>query len=479
VPFSRKRRSTGLFATPQQTLLVCGAAAAVVVVIVALIVLVVGPSDRSADTAEPRSAHNPSLSSISVSSSARPESPKTEPPKAVVAPQSVAPTPSPQQEPPKTQVEPARGPAQPPKAAETTATAAQPAPESPKTDEPQLTLANAVDLLSMDGSPTDRGKAVPLGKVHLPPGESINVSLLGGREADDAGSFAIQQEETRDAAPNWVIRFDPRSTSYAQRQDVARIVLNQEELSICWMSPVVAASANPLRNCLLDVSVGGRNQKIGLCRPQTIDPILFVLDAAVLEHTLSWERPLSCEFVSEEMARLQITGFSGPFADFQIKSEEDTISANDAIEASPTDPKLPPTLLRVEFKVSPPFVTINVGMYWQGPNRNVMSPIRPREVDKQRTRWLNKKMGAANLPLASQKQAVKQADEWLTQLNALNELCNAANNTAKVHFRVFHEVGDRQVDLFVTPPPTPKSDSPAPAKPAAEKDKPAKPDKKR
>jgi len=57
-------------------------------------------------------------------------------------------------------------------------------------------------------------------------------------------------------------------------------------------------------------------------------------------------------------------------------------------------------------------------------------------------------------------------------MTALSELYKAVNKTGKMHFRVFNQIGDRQIDLLTTPPPPAKPDAKPPAKPPAKRKNP-------
>jgi len=352
----------------------------------------------------------------------------------------------------------------------------EPKKEEPKKVEPLAELVEAVDLpeLTEDGQPPAAPEnLVSLGKVHLPPGAALQVALLGGKEIFKGNrSFTLQQDGAGGTPSAWLIGFvsAARGAAPTAPENIARIALDKESLNFQWLPNTADVPAGLLRNCGLLVSVGETNRMIALCRPKMVEPLTLDLDR------YSSKGSLSCGALPDAgMLRLQVTGFDGPMSQYEMKPG-DTIPPKSKIRIALSDKKLLPIELRVGFEVKTRVVLIEVAMLCQLPGQQLL-PFRVKEADK-----LAKNMVAAKNQLQNlhdktpgnppQKQAMAQQLKTMTaavdQMTALGQWYNGLNKKGKMHFRVFNQIGDRQIDLLTTPPPPAKTDAkPPPAKPPA------------
>jgi len=134
-------------------------------------------------------------------------------------------------------------------------------------------LAMAVDLPSMN---KDFTKAVPLGKLELGPGATLDVQLLGGQTiAKGNPKFELAKDGGGDS-PGWSIQMTEKNKDGIK---VAQVHLEGGQCSIQWTADA-KDRASLLRFCGLQFASGTKKHFTALTAPKTIAPLPLDMDAA-------------------------------------------------------------------------------------------------------------------------------------------------------------------------------------------------------
>lgn len=390
------------------------------------------------------------------------EPPKSEPPKSEPAkaegpkPEEAKPQPQPEQ--PKAEKPPE--PAKPEKPAETAAP-----PPAPKPD-PLRELAASVELppLLEKSSTGQVGGTVSLGRVHLEPGASLDVQLLGGKAALRGNQqLHLQRDAGASTTPVWIVHLEriDAPDDNPDRTNLARISLDGENLKFQWLETATRPRASALRHCGLKVSCGSQSRFLPLGRPQHLTPLVLDLDRGTGRITLPLEGG-----PDPESLRLQITGIEGRLPKHQMRPS-DTVTTRDRTDPTRgtmsiilTPENAPQIEVRITFDVRARPARIDWAAYYQLPGQQAVQPLRGREVAgmmavavaaQQRFENAAKNLrDQAKQAAEDQAKAAKTAQE---QLTALGKLYESLNRETKVQYRVYAAVdNEHQVELFTSKP---------------------------
>jgi len=338
----------------------------------------------------------------------------------------------------------------------------KPKPKEAEDKDPFTELANVIELPKFDGSAAATSP-VRLGRIHTAGDVDWRLSLHGGGEALKSPRQMVRKfvlhETGQDAAKaTWVIRLEESiSGSDPKTADVARIWREADSLMFQWAAGADPASANYLRNCLLQVQASGKSRYLALAKPKRIEPVAIdlVRGATTRAFTLNWP---------PESSRLRVA-----------------ITKVEGREGHRVEPAAP----------APPGL---VGLYFDRVDRhgNTREGVQFRVVFGARSsslsckvqvlepppvwfrRFQNQDLAALRNTVEVQRQQIEQAlnpknpkaapkDDQKLRLNRqLDELDKGlwyvefyeqVRRGAKLHFRVFIEVDDRQLLLATTEPP--------------------------
>jgi hypothetical protein len=237
---------------------------------------------------------------------------------------------------------------------------------------------------------------------------------------------------------------------------------------------------------------------VALCRPQEVEPLSIVMRYDPVPHEVFYlpdPRKLPSDLLPVESLRLEVTGLTKPFPPFTLEPAR-PVAPQETVEVRLHNPQLPPTELQVEFDVQSQTAQFTVTPLCELPR--LARPSQTEELKtadafaagEKETRGLKPFQPDPFWDLvgklrkrASRASLKTKEGEWvqtqLSQCKALHGLmeelhkANPGKNkddpnkgdVKAVYFRVFRQVGDRQVNLLVAR--APKSD--AKSKPAAEK----------
>jgi hypothetical protein len=333
-------------------------------------------------------------------------------------------------------------------------------PDGPKKD-PFRLLGAAVDLpvLRANAGPDGQsGVPVVLGTLQLEPHALCVVELKGGQDAVPGNRHLSLDPQPH--GNTWLIRLDAEGKQQpdGQRTDLARIWLEEQTLKFQWLSGAGRARGNYLRNCGLLVGVGNQTRWLPLGRPKTVEPLVLDLESGTARRSLP-----SAEWMPKiGKLRLQVTGLEGPFPAHKFRPASG-ISEDGQVDILLSGEKLPRVGLCVGLSSRGRVVSVQVSAVYQLANQVQRSLNRKDalglagEFYALQSRWQKTldQLGEKDPRRADLSRQIDLLKESLEQLKALGDLYRRLHHTGKIHFRVFHTVGDHQIELFTTKPTTP------------------------
>ncbi len=336
-------------------------------------------------------------------------------------------------------------------------------PQRPNKPDPFRRLATAVDLPVLRPSSGSGGQPVQpvsLGELDL---EGEAVCAIELRSSLDAvpgkRHFAMDRGPSGES---WLIHLDSDAQQgpQVQRTDLARIRLDQQTLKFQWIEGVGPARGDYLRNCGLLVRVGQQSHWLPLCRPKMVKPPVLDLDGGLARVSL----PTTQRMPKAARLRLQVTALEGPFSEHGFRPV-DGISENGQVEVFLSGADLPGVRLRVRLVGRGRAASVQVAAVYQLADR-VERKLKIEEVVRlaresyalqsltEQTRDKLKKKDPRRSELQRQ---IKLLEDAQHQLKALVGMYRRIHKIGKVHFRVFHTIDDREIDLFVTNQGTPEN----------------------
>lgn len=145
-----------------------------------------------------------------------------------------------------------------------------------------------------------------LGAIAAPLATPCTVNLLG-RESVLPGKreFGWESRPGTDQKDVWVVTLEPLGKE-AEKLEVAQFVRDAEGLKFQWAEQAAKANGEYLRNCVLEISLGGTTRCVPLRQPVQWEPIVFDLQKTALIVKLPLEFP-----PQEGMLRFEITKVEG------------------------------------------------------------------------------------------------------------------------------------------------------------------------
>ncbi len=404
---------------------------------------------------------------------AKPASPET---KAAPAP---APSPAPAQ--PKPPATPAASPAAAPEtktpapvqpAAEKKAApaaapkAATPAPASPPAAAPADALAGFpafVELPPVGEPDAEEFAAGPtlLGKVHGPLDAPISIELLGKDTAlKGKRHFTFEQKDSDEKKQTWIVRMEAPGKEDAQA-DVAQLLRDKDGLKFRWADKAPAAFSDYLRNCALELRGGGPAHVAPLRKTEIVEPVVFDLQKGISVANVPIEFLPDAANVRVEFTK--VAGQAGPLNMERLEKPA----------FNPSGPVMPKTPVGLVFARKDlrghqlPGVEFAVAAIAKGKGLSItirlvnpsaqlykigLSKLAETRIEvEQKVRGLPQQFAAAK----EEGPKAKIADEfekWAAPL-WYEEFYKQVHRNAQLHFRVFIEAKDQQIDLVRTESP--------------------------
>jgi hypothetical protein len=331
-----------------------------------------------------------------------------------------------------------------------------PPPPPPEPVKPLETLKEIVaipELRDKDQPGEDSRAPLSMGPIEAPDDAKIELYLLGGEEAlkgDQKFTLAAEAGSTA----SWLVQLDAAEAGGGRAvSPAAKVFRAGKELSFQWADEARSASANYLRNCILQVRLDGESKYLQLAEPVISEPIILDLvgGRANQTATMKW-------LPDVERLRIAIIGIEGR-KDFSTQPEE------------PVAPKTPIGLVftrrdrhgnssvGVQFRIMP-------GMKRTALNFDVRLDVTPEIAAMFRTfeasGYSLQQLGTAQDKIAAEQAKLtgqlttakggerdkisRNIDLLETQLWYL-DFYTDIHKRAKMHYRIFIEVDGREVVL--------------------------------
>jgi serine/threonine protein kinase/cytoskeletal protein RodZ len=119
-----------------------------------------------------------------------------------------------------------------------------------------------------------------LAKVQGPPDTPISIELLGKETAlkGKRQQFSFEQKEREDKNPGWVVRLPGKED---EQIEIAQLWRDKDGLKFRWGENAAKASGDYLRNCALELQGGGPPHVAALREPAVVEPIVFDLQKGI------------------------------------------------------------------------------------------------------------------------------------------------------------------------------------------------------
>ena len=147
-----------------------------------------------------------------------------------------------------------------------------------------------------------------VGTIHVPEDAPWDLTLLGGEHALKGTRQFLPLEKTEtDGKPSWLVQLEVSATGQeTAKRPVARFWRDKTALSFQWLPGAEADTANCLRNCLLEVYLGGKTHVTTLSKPLEVPPLGIELGRGQARTTIPLKWGPDPDYL-----RVEITGFEG------------------------------------------------------------------------------------------------------------------------------------------------------------------------
>jgi hypothetical protein len=372
-------------------------------------------------------------------------------------------------------------------AAEPTSELAKPAPPKPEPTKPELaknepakpaadkpaaaatametfkSLPTAVSLPKLEPGMTDPSPNALASLVigHCLPGATALLKGGGNAIRDDNTMFQLMEVKDEQLSGKWDVVMTVSQTPLT----IAQFSVQNEQLTFQWTPKgAMHESASYLSNCKLVLSAGTDQHEISLRKPLNGKSLLVDLEKP--GSTVKWtvEHLPDPRKVVVEISRL---GEAFPAHKFDPSPAMEGISDESLIWIG-TDPEN--VVLGIKFESSQTAKAVQVKATAQFKQGSSTKPLLPRtlksiqnEIDQKRLaliqseKLLTNQTGGNDQQKKSRETALKTVKQQQNELNVqgeqfnqLQQLIAELKDRSEVHFRVYYEADDSQVDLVVT-----------------------------
>ncbi|NUQ62370.1 MAG: protein kinase [Pirellulales bacterium] len=339
------------------------------------------------------------------------------------------------------------------KAAETKPAEEKP-PAAPMKEDPLRDLPPSIDLPLM-GEKDNAKEPFEVGTIHSAAGEEWQLYLLGGEEAmKKSRKYLLERQEADPAKASWTIKLQTSVTgSDPQTTDVAKLWRADKALMFQWADGVAAGEANYLRNCMLQIRVQGASKYLPLLNPLAVEPLSIDIERGTAKagFPIKW-------LPEGDALKVEITKVEGP-ENYRIEPKEPsppkTLLSLVVVRTDRANNDTPGAKFQIVFRTRSGGINADVKLLEPPTNilRTIAADLRQSGADGARNQIveqqgkIEKEMSAAKGGLRDQLDAqLRQLDMRLWYLNFVAGM----QAGAKVHFRIFLQVQDKQVVLVST-----------------------------
>jgi len=338
-------------------------------------------------------------------------------------------------------------------AEEATETPEEEAEEEPvERPEPFTEMPDRVSLPRLPAS-ADQAAAVPIGVVHKLESDDVTFALGGASEAlGSKGSFGVQREDEPSAARVLVQRAG--SGGGKQVLPVARLAVENEQLTFQWLADDAMPEAECLSNCSLVVTVADQSKALRLREPEVVAP----LKIDVLKTGASFKKRLKAMPSSSSLG-LEIIELSDAFPDHAfVGGPRLQPSTKKVIKLKSTSGQ-EMLSLHVNFLakrggeisiVAKPIGTD--GQVFQLQKALAQAPALQNQKQLLQAQYQAFRGAARTAAKPRFDRQMEAMDLKIAHFMELEDVCQQIRGGGAMHFRVFLDVGGREIDLLTTKP---------------------------
>lgn len=310
--------------------------------------------------------------------------------------------------------------------------------------DPFKDFPKAVDLPALAeragtaGSP----EAVAIGPLAAEPKSDWSIRLIGGETAlRGSRQFTVASSKAESGKPQWLIQV----SSGEETENVARLWGDREGLMFQWLDKAASASANVLRNCLLELQAGEHNRVVPLRTPVDAEPLTVDLQRGSSQTVIvDWPPDpslLQVEFLKQEGVDGLSPKLPGPAA---FKTPIALMYSRKSRAGRET----PMAEVRAQASVHRPKIELDLKLIAPPPAQLKPLPVPARSRAEEMAKKLAEDLKHAKSeakPMMERNLDVVQTQLWY------DDFIRTVHNKARLHFRIFAQVGEHQVDIVRTP----------------------------
>ena len=345
--------------------------------------------------------------------------------------------------------------------------AKQPEPTTPKETKPKPAdpfreLPAAVDLELLPATArhpvAEPYPSYALASLHPKAGSVIKVKLLGGEAAIPGnGRFSLMPVENGPKETEWLVKFEADSQ---QSVDVARIRFAQGVLSFGWLENAIAAEANQLKNCALEITIDGKSRVLQLSKPLFVPPITVDLASGESSQTIS-----RGYLPESDNLRLLVSALEGPVESICVKPKK-VVKANGRADIDLHIGKANHIIVRISYSLKGGQTKVDVEYFGKLDGQDRLIPLKTSEWKKLEKQFIKSATMKKRLEaeIAKQKRASTMLSRKKQQLEAMNKrleeatiflkFLQAVQNNGQIHFREFIEAEGSRIETANTDTPS-------------------------
>lgn len=315
----------------------------------------------------------------------------------------------------------------------------------------------------------DAGEFAPgptlLGNVLGPIENPISVDLVGEETAvRGKRHFTFEPRAINDKQPTWVVRLGSPGKDEAP-VEVAQFFRDGDGLKFRWAEKVseVAATAEYLRNCALELRGGGPPHMVALRKPEVVEPLVLDLNKGV--STVNVPIEFMPDPANLRIEFIKVSGPAGPLAMDRLEKPVFNPPTPIAPKSAATlhfprkalrGHQLPGVEFGIKTLVKGKGLSITVSLT-SPPAQQFKGLLAQMNVPAVRNDLEQKVRGLPNQFAAAKEegQKAKIAEDFDNRSLPLwyEEFYRQAHRNARLHFRVFIDSKEHPIDLVRTEPP--------------------------
>jgi len=362
--------------------------------------------------------------------------------------------------------------------------------------DPFKDFASAITLppLAEDTTEEQRRRGKKLGLIDAPMEEPCYVTLIGGKlPYKDKKTFSLEPPNGGTVKDRWEIKIDQPNEAVSGFA-IATIARTAGALYFRWEKKALTnANSNYVRNCMLQIECGSKSHMLNLRNPGVLTetgepalPLMTDFDKRMVTTSLALPWAPDLDQLHVEITALEDTVSNVPYGTYDfVKGEKSFVPPKGVVYMVIGDPKPPALLYKITCRKSArDGLVLQTSIHLAVDPKAKSHPLfnattLPKSLKKA-------KIGAEEFSAAKENQNVKDAqqrkvpppkialfrkrfagkrDYFTAMAKGLEDITStytALNKTGAIHYRVYVQDNDNEIDLLRTKPPKPipKNDNP-------------------